>query len=70
MENQGRLETRARIWDGETVPKPGEIPREQLQVLYYICCVFSYQMGRSGQLERKPNGPGVGEVSVAALDLD
>lgn len=70
MESQGRHETRARIWDGGTEAKPGEIPGEQLQVLYYICCVFSHQMGRSAQLEGKPSRPGVGGVSVAALHLD
>lgn len=70
MESQGRSETRARIWDGGMEAKPGAIPGEQLQVLYHICCVLSHQMGRSGQLERNPSRPGVGEVSVAALDLD
>lgn len=72
MEKQGRHETRARVWDGGTEAKPGEVPvpQEQLQVLHYICCFFSHQMGRSGQPGSKPSRPGVGEVSIAALDLD
>lgn len=33
-------------------------------VFYYTCCVFSYQMGRSGQLERMLSRIVVGEVCV------
>lgn len=72
MERQspGRQDTQAGTGDGGTEAKLGEIPGEQLQVFYYICCVLFYQMGRSGQLDWKLNRPPVGEVGEAALDLD
>lgn len=64
--NQKRHEARVRTWDGETEAKPGEVPREQLQVLYCTCCVLAHQLGRSGRLERMLSRPVGGEVSVTS----
>ena len=63
--NQKRHEARVRIWDEGTAAKHGEVPGEQLQVLYFPSCVLSHQWGRNGQLERMLSRP-VGEVRVAS----